>query len=278
MAPTVEQIEVLITVKAAPEISTSYGETVCVAGVRCDQAKPSWVRLFPVPFAAFHGPGGFKKYDRLRISVTRHPPGRDHRPESRRPDLGSVERLDHLTASNAWRARNEVLSQLPRRSMCRLIADKGVDRQSLALVRPAEVFDLEVEDLRTTEAFSRKEAQALVTQFDLFSETTSPPIELCPVRFRYHYRCDEPGCAGNHHQSIVDWELSEAWRTWPNEGEADLLDQIRRKWLVEMCGPKRDTQFFVGNQHKSPQAFMVLGVYWPPRLTDPGAAQLALEL
>jgi hypothetical protein len=35
---------------------------------------------------------------------------------------------------------------------------------------------------------------------------------------------------------------------------------------------KRDTAFFVGNQHQHPTAFMVLGVWWPPKQPE----QLAL--
>jgi len=39
--------KVLITVKAYPNPSTRYGETVCVAGIDID--KKEWVRLYPVP-------------------------------------------------------------------------------------------------------------------------------------------------------------------------------------------------------------------------------------
>jgi hypothetical protein len=267
-------IEVMITVKAAPEISTSYGETVCVAGVRCDESEPSWVRLFPVPYATFHGPAGFKKYDHIRLSVQRHPMNKDYRPESRRPDLVTAERLGHFASSRAWQARREILDGLPRPTMCELVEAKGINRPSLAVVKPAEVLDLEVDDLRDDADFQRKQRQAQSHQLDLFTDESAPEIELCPIRFRYHYLCESADCRG-HHQSILDWELSESWRTWPNSGEDDLLRRIRHKWLAEMCGPAKDTRLFVGNQHKSPQAFMVLGVFWPP--ATPDDSQLGLD-
>jgi len=38
----------MITVTAAPNPSSSYGETVCVAGLEIGVATTSWVRLYPV--------------------------------------------------------------------------------------------------------------------------------------------------------------------------------------------------------------------------------------
>jgi hypothetical protein len=48
-----ESMRLLVTVKAYPQPSKRYGETVCVAGVRIDTDIPSWVRLYPV---AYRGP------------------------------------------------------------------------------------------------------------------------------------------------------------------------------------------------------------------------------
>lgn len=38
-------LRVMITVKAAPNPSEQYGETVCVAGIRLDPDNSGWVRL-----------------------------------------------------------------------------------------------------------------------------------------------------------------------------------------------------------------------------------------
>ena len=39
---------VLVTVKAYPNLSRKYGETVCVAGIDLDSKQ--WIRLYPIPF------------------------------------------------------------------------------------------------------------------------------------------------------------------------------------------------------------------------------------
>ena len=56
-------MRVLITVKAAPNPSEKYGETVCVAGLRLDLDAGGWVRLYPVNFRELDSDGKFRKYD-----------------------------------------------------------------------------------------------------------------------------------------------------------------------------------------------------------------------
>ena len=53
----------LITVKAAPTPSTTYGETVCVAGLSADPSDPGWVRLYPINFRHLDDTSQFAKYD-----------------------------------------------------------------------------------------------------------------------------------------------------------------------------------------------------------------------
>jgi len=66
---------------------------------------------------------------------------------------------------------------------------------------------------------------------------------------------------------MIDWELAQSFRAWRDLYQDDdvLLDKIRQRFLTEMCGAAKDTIFFVGNQHQHPKAFLVLGVFWPPK-------------
>jgi hypothetical protein len=99
---------------------------------------------------------------------------------------------------------------------------------------------------------------------------TLEPLEVIPHRFLYHYECFEPDCPG-HHQGIIDWEIHQAYRKWRREYLTDFIERVRRKWFGELCGPTRDTRFFVGNMHQHPQSFLVLGVFWPARPGRPKA-------
>lgn len=78
-----ETKDVLITVKAYPNASTKYRETVCVAGV----SGGKWVRLYPVQFRLLPGIKAFKKYEIVRVNVVKH--DKDPRPETYRPQQES---------------------------------------------------------------------------------------------------------------------------------------------------------------------------------------------
>ena len=73
------RLRILITVKAAPNPSETYGETVCVAGLRVNLGSPGWVRLYPINFRELDSDQKFAKYDivcRWRPSPTAVIPAR----------------------------------------------------------------------------------------------------------------------------------------------------------------------------------------------------------
>ncbi|MCK6212303.1 hypothetical protein KZX45_17305 [Georgenia sp. EYE_87] len=63
------RIKVMIVVKAAPQPSRTYGDTVCVAGIAIVPGPPRWVRLYPVPFRYLDGEKRFRKYDIVDVKV-----------------------------------------------------------------------------------------------------------------------------------------------------------------------------------------------------------------
>ena len=81
-------MRMLVTVKAAPNPSERYGETVCVAGLRLDLDNPGWVRLYPINFRELENDSRFRKYD--VVSVTARPNPGDPRAESWRPQMDTL--------------------------------------------------------------------------------------------------------------------------------------------------------------------------------------------
>jgi hypothetical protein len=79
---------------------------------------------------------------------------------------------------------------------------------------------------------------------------------------------------------IEDWEAGALyWRlidrgTKP-EGAAD---QVREKFLKQICSPKNDTHFFVGTILAHPRSWVVLGVFYPKKGVREAEKQLNLEL
>jgi hypothetical protein len=262
----VERTTVLITVKASPEIGRTHGETVCVAGIRVDQDTPRWIRLFPVPWQWFWG-GEHPKYQLIEVDVTKHE--QDQRPESHRPRLDTTTVI-RQKSSNAQ--RSDVLNKLPQFAMCDLVAAKGWTRPSLGLVVPREVTGFDWENHTGEVGHTAK--MNLAAQGSLLAQD-APKLAFSPYAFKLSYRCASPTCRG-HRQTIVDWEISEAWRNWRRDYPADFLERIEKKWLG-LVRPERRPAFFVGNQHQAPQGFLILGIARDitpvaPTPVDPGAS------
>ena len=261
-------MRVMITVKAYPALSQRSGETVCVAGVRVDAEASSWVRLFPVGFRDLPREDQFKKYQLVELRASR---GTDQRPESYRPNLSSLRVGEFIPSTDSWGARWSHLARLAgATTSCRLLAEQdrlGSTAPSLGLIKPL-VEDLTIERNPDFDKDRRRLAE-LLSGPDLFG-VQKAPLEPAALRLKYRYRCEGGGCAG-HDQSTIDWEAGAAARRWSAAGasEQELPKLLRRKFLDDICGPARDTYFFVGNMHRYPKNFLVLGAFWPPASSRP---------
>jgi hypothetical protein len=259
-----EEIRFLPLVKAYPALSKTYGEVSCVAGLQIQGSdRPEWIRLYPVPYRALDDEQRFRKYQLLRLRVESH--GGDRRPETRRPDRDSIQlEGPFLSSDQGWRARRPYVEPMIAESMCALQRQQREDGTSLGLFRPREVSDLLIEET-DVDAEKRRIAEASVAQGSLLDGEERAhalkAIEQIPYSFKYRYHCSDPDCNG-HTQTIIDWEIVQFYRRV--RSAADWQDRLRKKWLGQVCGKDRDAALMVGNQHQHLNAFMVLGVWWPP--------------
>ncbi|MGX7829812.1 hypothetical protein ACTG9Q_32480 [Actinokineospora sp. 24-640] len=253
-------MRVLITVKAAPNPSSAYGETVCVAGIRLDLDHSGWVRLYPVNFRELESGQRFAKYN---VVVLRARPARaDGRVESWRPDIPSL----RVEASlKPWAPRRPYVEPYVLDSMCGVLqaVRNAPPARSLAAIRPRLVKDLKVRPHPGWTDLEKRKIEEYVGQLDM-AGTDRTALEPPRMRGWYHYRCHAQACRG-HEQGILDWEWVALQRRLAHLSDDALTDELRRKFLDEMCGPSRDPVFYVGNQAKRQQTFSVLGVYYPAR-------------
>jgi hypothetical protein len=263
-------IKLVVTVKAYPSISKKHGEAICVAGIRTDTPRPRWCRLWPIAFRDLPFSQRFQKYQEITLKVLA---ASDPRPETLRPQPDTLKLGKVLPTKRGWAARRRLVEPLLAESMCEIARRQQTDSTSLGVFRPAEVERLTIRPDTT----KWDEAQlAAMGQVSLFAPVKNE-LKRVPYKFQYRYRCSDRSCPG-HEQTIIDWELGQAWLGWTRYDETERLEMIRRKWHDELCGPDRDTYFFVGNMHLHPQSFLVLGVFWPPHETEANPAQLPLGL
>src|ERR1700693_961807 len=77
MSATQQNSRAVVLVKALPQPSKTYGETVCCAGVTADRR---WKRLFPVRFRHLAGENSFSRWQWVEFSYRQ--PTHDRRLES----------------------------------------------------------------------------------------------------------------------------------------------------------------------------------------------------
>ncbi len=135
-------------------------------------------------------------------------------------------------------------------------------KKSLGVFKPVKV-QFEIKKIVPKD---EKEHRVAYDQYYLFDKKLRP-IEQIPFNGYYIFKCQKsPQCTG-HKLMIHDWEFMEAYRNWCHKyPEQTLLqDKIRETWFDKLCGPAKDTYFYVGNIWQRPKQFMVLGVFYPPK-------------
>ena len=130
-----ETKQVLITVKAYPNPSKKYGETVCVAGIELESKK--WIRLYPITYRDLEVDKKFKKYDVIEIKTAKAL--KDKRPESFKVDVDSIKIIAHYDTKGNWQKRKEIISSTASNSLCEIYEECKHNDKSLGMFKPQNV-------------------------------------------------------------------------------------------------------------------------------------------
>ena len=259
---TKEKLKVLITVKTYPIPSAKYDELVCTAGVT---ESGDFVRLYPINFRDLPFSQQYKKYQWIEVVAEKHE-GRDVRKESYRPEWGSIKILGEpipTARGGDWSDRARYALAKKARSMEDLYDQQKADRASLGVFKPKKVNDLIItpDDPEWKPAFKAALRQARL--WDDRTVSKEPPRKV-PFKFRYRFECDDERCKG-HEMMIEDWEIGALFWNVVDRGalHEEAAEKVRAKFLDELCGPTKDTHFFTGTILAHPNAWVVIGVFWP---------------
>jgi len=261
---------ILITVKTYPTLSTTYGETVCTAGIREDG---SWVRLYPVPFRRLDETQQYKKYDWIECRLQRNQ--KDPRPESFRPlDPAELIPVDHIDTANEWRERRQLILNKARvyTRLEELISGAKDNRLSLAVFKPARIlgFVWEAED-KEWDADKLRQMREMYKQMDMFEDNAwRETFRIIPkLPYSFSYRFEDADGRGSKMQ-ILDWEVGALfWNCLKacNIDEELALEKVRAKYLDDFL--TKDLHFFLGTTQQfhfvAPNPWVVIGVFPIPR-------------
>lgn len=253
-----EQKRVLITVKAYPNPSKKYGETVCCAGVVLSSGE--WIRLYPIQYRDLDDEQKFKKYSVVDLNCSKAQD--DSRPESYKVDAGSIKVIEWWDTKDRWEKRKKAVLPTLSTSMCQVYAEAKDKDKSLALIKPGDI-SFSRDKAPTKDQAAREACYAQLSFFDKKKNA----VEAIPYNFYYSFKCPGvEGCPG-HKMSIIDWELGQAYRSWRwrYRDAGVLLEKIKERWLDRICAAKNDVYFYVGNMKRFRQTFMILGAFYPPK-------------
>ncbi|HEX5998597.1 MAG TPA: hypothetical protein VFZ16_04235 [Hyphomicrobiaceae bacterium] len=242
MSATLKNCRVTILVKALPQPSKRYGETVCCAGVT---PAGQWKRLFPIRFRHLAGDSSFVRWNWVQFQYKR--PTTDVRAESCHVFEDSI-RIDGKLARKQEQVR--LLTPLILAS-AKEAALKG---QSLALIRPRNTRFITKAKSKTDIEDEREAYRRAARQTSLFDKELAE-LEPSPYEFRFRFEDAD----GKHDYANGDWETHAMF--WRESRRKDANEALR--WMASTFNeeyPRKGMVFAIGNQAKRPQTWQLLGV------------------
>lgn len=254
---------VFVLVKAYPQPSRTYNETVCCAGIT---EKGEFVRLYPVRFRQLKPEQRFERYDLVEVQGER--PKDDHRPESFHVDEGSIKIIrrgkdtDAATKPAVWLPHVS-----PTLDALKNANDDPERRTSLGIVKPdPESIRFSWKPASAAEADDRDISAALQYQANLLGEAPLDPLDPPEYAFIFQYTSGGRSSKGQIH----DWEVQAAYRAYKRKYGERALEMMRQQYQEEMA--KRNLHLFLGTMKAHPKQFIIVGLL----RSDPDTSQAAL--
>jgi hypothetical protein len=255
--PPSETKKALIVVRTYPVPARTGVEVSCTAAIT---ESGEWLRLFPIPYRLLDEDKQFRKYQWVNVGVIKAP--KDSRPESYRIQNEAITILEEpLSTANDWQARKAIIYPLRAHCMCCLQRERDEKLYpTLGFFRPKSIDGLIIKPDTPTWTPSQL---AILRQKHLFREGPKVELEKVPFKFQYQFTCDESDCP-THTLTCTDWEMGVAWLNWYKKYGAGWEAKFRQKFEQEMIH-KFDTHFYVGTIHQYPNAWIIVGLFYPPR-------------
>jgi hypothetical protein len=257
----IETKRALIVVRTYPTPAKQGIEVSCTAAIT---DKGEWLRLFPVPYRFLSPDQRFRKYQWVDVTVSKA--AKDHRAESYKIENSGIQIVSEpLPVARAWQARKDIVLPMAAPGLCWLQRERNQhQRPTLGVFKPKRVSRLIIAE-ETNPEWTEAELQIL-SQGLLFGNAPKAELEKVPYKFSYEFECDDPGCNG-HTLMCSDWEMGEAWRRWKNEYGDEWVSKFRQKFEAHML-TDCDTYFYVGTVNRNPSAWIVVGLFYPPKLGE----------
>ena len=262
--------KVLITVKTYPNLSSTYEELVCTAGIREDG---SWIRLYPIPFRLMEDDRQFAKYQWIEAEVKKRK--QDRRPESYEPRCDTLKIGEFIDTQGNWRERKEHVLRQVHTNMADLIEGAHNNRLSLAVFKPTQFVDFKAkpvpEDKRVKHQAKMEKIMGERKQLDLLNDEPNKIRLVNPPDYNFLYIFKDSKGKESRMQ-IEDWEIQALYRNClppgdsTPEGREQAVEKVREKYWNDHAQTK-DLHLFLGTTLKhhntASNPFTIIGTFYP---------------
>lgn len=268
---------ILILCKTYPSPSAAYTETSCVAGM--DDAG-NLIRLYPVPFRLVTDDQQFSKWQWIEALIEKS--SNDHRPESHKIGVDTIQLQDVIPTSKDWALRRGMLNKLPVYESYEALEQARLNSNvTLGLIKPGRVTGLDIRKA-ASENWTDDELEKLERmqrQPGLFDQdevkASIKRLEKVPFDFYYSYESIVDGEVKAHTHKIVDWEASQLYRNMRRaHGPHGWETPFRKKLEVDL--PSRDLMLLMGTIHRFPHQWLIISLIYPPKQPPEANQQISL--
>jgi len=248
---TYQKRRACVLVKAYPQPSKQYEETVCVAAVTEDSRL---LRLYPIRFRHLDPSRRFERFDWLEIEMTKAT--EDPRPESFRVKEDTITILKRgREATPEERAKLWLPCVVP--SLTSLHEAQRETHKSLGIVRP-DPGSIRFKFQRIDKAV-QEEREAIQDVYRAQQSLLEDSLEKLPApeyAFRYWFTSD----GHEHSMQLHDWEVEATYHAYKRRYGSPEKALEKMVEYYEQIAPARNLHLIMGNMHKRPYQFIVIGV------------------
>lgn len=238
-----------ILVKAYPQPSRTYEETVCVAAVSDDGRE--MLRLYPIRYRHLPKDRQFERFDLIEMEAER--PRDDHRPESRHVIEDSI-RIVGRGKDLSDAAKVQLWTPSIATSLKALHEENKAKHRSFGIIKPdpgsMKFFHKPV---KQTSEQEQALSASLFQQTALFGDPLKP---LQKPEYAFGYRFTSDGYAHNH--LVHDWEVQAAYLAYCKRYGDEALEKLQHVYSQDI--PTRNPHFIMGTMKAHPQTFIIIGI------------------
>jgi len=240
---------VRILVKAYPQPSSKYEETVCCAGI--DEDSRELLRLFPIRYRRLSPENRFERFDQVEMSMERYT--RDPRPESYHVDEDSI-RVTAKSDKLSPRSKVQLWAPFVADSLSALKDENKSLNRSLGIVRPdSGTVRFKVTPMGESDDNDRELANEVYEQASLLEDPLKP-LPRPEYNFVYHFKS-----AGKQHVcTIHDWEVQQTFINYQRNYGDSAIERMTE--MYQDVIPTHNLHLIMGTMQKRSWQFIIIGL------------------